>query len=143
MGRIVIACYRPKAGKKEALKRLILDHVATLRSEGLVTERTPITMEAEDGTIVEVFEWVSSAAIRERPHQRRRAQDVGAIHRGLRLHPGLPGPRSRPDVLGVHPDSAGVRHTLPPGARKAAPPPAEAPRKPAAPPARTRRKTRA
>jgi hypothetical protein len=63
MGRIVIACYRPKPGKKAALQSLILDHVATLRAEGLVTEREPITMEAQDGTIVEVFEWVSSAAI--------------------------------------------------------------------------------
>jgi hypothetical protein len=63
MGRIVIACYRPKPGKKEALKRLILDHVATLRSEGLVTDRDPITAEAEDGTIVEVFEWASAEAI--------------------------------------------------------------------------------
>jgi hypothetical protein len=63
MGRIVIACYRPKPGKKEALKRLILDHVATLRREGLVTDREPITAEAEDGTIVEVFEWVSAEAI--------------------------------------------------------------------------------
>jgi hypothetical protein len=63
MGRLVIACYRPKAGKEEALKRLILDHVARLRAEGLVTERQPITMEAADGTVVEVFEWVSSAAI--------------------------------------------------------------------------------
>jgi hypothetical protein len=63
MGRIVIACYRPKPGKGEALKRLIVDHVATLRAQKLVTDRAPITMEARDGTIVEVFEWVSSAAI--------------------------------------------------------------------------------
>jgi hypothetical protein len=63
MGRIVIACYRPKPGKQEALKRLIVDHVATLRAQNLVTDRAPITMEAKDGTIVEVFEWVSSAAI--------------------------------------------------------------------------------
>ena len=63
MGRIVIACYRPKPGKREALRELIVDHVATLRAQNLVTDRTPITMEAKDGTIVEVFEWVSSAAI--------------------------------------------------------------------------------
>jgi hypothetical protein len=67
MSRIVIACYRPKPGKKEALDRLILDHVATLRAEGLVTERTPITMSAQDGTVVEVFEWASSEAI-EKAH---------------------------------------------------------------------------
>jgi quinol monooxygenase YgiN len=63
MGRIVIACYRPKAGKREALRRLILDHVATLRAQGLVTDRAPIIMEAKDGTVVEVFEWASPAAI--------------------------------------------------------------------------------
>jgi quinol monooxygenase YgiN len=63
MGRIVIACYRPRPGKQEALRQLILDHVATLRAQKLVTDRAPIAMEAKDGTIVEVFEWVSRAAI--------------------------------------------------------------------------------
>jgi quinol monooxygenase YgiN len=63
MGRIVIACYRPKPGQQEALRALIRDHVATLRKQKLVTDRAPITMEARDGTIVEVFEWVSKAAI--------------------------------------------------------------------------------
>jgi quinol monooxygenase YgiN len=63
MGRIVIACYRPKAGQAEALRRLVLEHVATLRSLGLVSNRAPITMEAKDGTVVEVFEWASAEAI--------------------------------------------------------------------------------
>jgi len=63
MGRIVIACYRPKAGSGEALRGLMLGHVATLRSVGLVTNRAPITMEAKDGTFVEVFEWASREAI--------------------------------------------------------------------------------
>jgi hypothetical protein len=63
MGRIVIAAYRPKKGQGEALRRLIVDHVPTLRAEGLVTDRAPITMEAQDGTVVEVFEWKSPAAI--------------------------------------------------------------------------------
>lgn len=67
MGRIVIVGYRPKSGKQEALRRLILDHVATLRSERLVTDRVPITMQAQDGTVVEIFEWASSAAI-EKAH---------------------------------------------------------------------------
>lgn len=67
MGRIVIVGYRPKSGQQEALRRLILDHVATLRSERLVTDRVPITMQAQDGTVVEVFEWASSAAI-EKAH---------------------------------------------------------------------------
>lgn len=63
MGRIGIACYRPKAGQTDALRKLMLEHVATLRALGLVTNRAPITMEAKDGTFVEVFEWLSAEAI--------------------------------------------------------------------------------
>lgn len=63
MGRVVIACYRPKPGQQEALRALVGSHVATLRSIDLVTERHPITMEAKDGTLVEVFEWRSVEAI--------------------------------------------------------------------------------
>jgi hypothetical protein len=63
MGRIVIACYRPKAGQRDALRALVAVHVATLRSVGLATDRAPITMESQDGTIVEVFEWASPEAI--------------------------------------------------------------------------------
>ena len=63
MGRIVISCYRPKSGHAEALRTLMLTHVATLRAIGLVTDRAPITMEAKDGTFVEVFEWASREAI--------------------------------------------------------------------------------
>ena len=58
-----MACYRPKPGHQDALRALVADHVATLRSIGLVTERVPITMEAKDGTIVEVFEWRSAESI--------------------------------------------------------------------------------
>ena len=63
MGRIVIACYRPKPGHQDGLRALAREHVVTLRSIGLVTDRTPIVMEAADGTIVEVFEWASAEAI--------------------------------------------------------------------------------
>ena len=63
MGRIVIACYRPKPGKREALRELMADHLPILRSQGLATDRESIAMEAEDGTVVEVFEWKSAEAI--------------------------------------------------------------------------------
>ena len=63
MGRIVISCYRAKAGKEKALRALIVDHVPTLRRIGLVTERAPVLMEAKDGTLIEVFEWASPEAI--------------------------------------------------------------------------------
>jgi quinol monooxygenase YgiN len=63
MGRIAIACYRPKPGQEQALRALVANHVATLRSIGLATDRAPIVMQASDATIVEVFEWASAEAI--------------------------------------------------------------------------------
>ena len=62
-GRIVIAVYKPKEGKAEALQQLMREHLAILKQQALVTDRNSIMMEAEDGTIIEVFEWKSKAAI--------------------------------------------------------------------------------
>ena len=63
MGSISVACYRPKPGCEDALLQLVRDHLPPLRSEGLVTGRAPIVMRAADGTIIEIFEWVSQEAI--------------------------------------------------------------------------------
>ena len=63
MGQIVIVGYKPKRGKAAALRTLVKSHVARLRTEGLVTTRETILMEAADGTLIEVFEWISKAAI--------------------------------------------------------------------------------
>ena len=63
MGIVTIACYRPKAGKEEALRQLMREHVTILQQESLATRRTPIIMRAKDGTVVEVFEWVSEQAV--------------------------------------------------------------------------------
>jgi hypothetical protein len=63
MGRIVIVGYKPKPGKNEALKALMKTHLPILQQQGLATNRKSIIMEAADGTIVEVFEWVSNEAI--------------------------------------------------------------------------------
>ncbi len=63
MGSISVACYKPKPGCADALLQLVRDHLAPLRSEGLVTERASIVMRAKDGTIIEIFEWVSQEAI--------------------------------------------------------------------------------
>jgi hypothetical protein len=68
MGRIVIVAYKPKPGMATELETLVKTHVLLLRSQGLATERESIIMRAEDGTIVEVFEWVSAEAI-ESAHQ--------------------------------------------------------------------------
>lgn len=60
---IVIAAYRPKPGKEAELRALMATHLPTLRAQDLVTDRAPILMTAQDGTILEVFEWRSQAAI--------------------------------------------------------------------------------
>ena len=65
MGQVVIACYKPKPGKAEALKELMKTHLPRLKAEGLVTDRESIIMEAADGTILEVFEWQSAEAIQQ------------------------------------------------------------------------------
>lgn len=63
MGRIVIAAYRPRAGQHEALRALVAEHVPTLRTLRLATSRPVVTLGAADGTILEIFEWVSADAI--------------------------------------------------------------------------------
>src|ERR1051325_5055725 len=67
MGQFVIVAYRPRAGKEAELLELVKTHVPTLQGEGLATDRAPYVMRAKDGTIIEVFEWVSEEAI-ERAH---------------------------------------------------------------------------
>ncbi len=67
MGHISIGCYRPKPGAESELEALAREHVPILRRLGLATERSPIIGRAKDGTIVEVFEWASNAAV-ERAH---------------------------------------------------------------------------
>jgi quinol monooxygenase YgiN len=75
MGRVVVACYRPKPGMKYRLLDLTKSHVSRLRAEGLVTDRNPIAMEPQDGTVVEVFEWASREAI-EQAHSNPQVQEM-------------------------------------------------------------------
>jgi hypothetical protein len=63
MGSISVACYKPRPGCEEALLALVRNHLPPLRAQGLVTDRAPIVMRTGDGTIVEIFEWVSQEAI--------------------------------------------------------------------------------
>ncbi|MBC7889554.1 MAG: hypothetical protein H7Z13_16875 [Ferruginibacter sp.] len=63
--RIVIVGYKPKEGKTTALHQLMREHFATLKNQDLVTDRPSIMMEAQDGTIIEVFEWKSKSAIQQ------------------------------------------------------------------------------
>ena len=63
MGSISVACYKPKLGCEEKLAELVRNHLPPLRAEGLVTDRASIVMRAADGTIIEIFEWLSAEAI--------------------------------------------------------------------------------
>jgi quinol monooxygenase YgiN len=63
MGQVVIVAFRPKEGADGRLLALIRDHVPILRGEGLATDREPVVLKAADGTLVEIFEWVSAQAI--------------------------------------------------------------------------------
>ena len=68
MGRFVIVAYKPKPGKEQRLVKIVKKHIAILRVEKLVTSNSAYIMKAADGTIVEVFEWLSAKAI-ERAHE--------------------------------------------------------------------------
>lgn len=67
MGVIVIAMYRPRPGQDAALQACVRDHLPILRRRGLITDRAPIVMRSENGTILEVFEWLNQEAI-DRAH---------------------------------------------------------------------------
>jgi quinol monooxygenase YgiN len=62
-GVIAVVAYRPKPGKEQELLELVRARVPTLRKEDLATDRVPTIMRSRDGTIVEVSEWKSRAAI--------------------------------------------------------------------------------
>jgi hypothetical protein len=61
---VVMALYRPHAGKDADLRDLIAEHVPALRRAGLITERPTLLLRAGDGTYVEIFEWASAEASR-------------------------------------------------------------------------------
>ncbi|MHA7870942.1 MAG: putative quinol monooxygenase [Hyphococcus sp.] len=63
MGVMVIACYKPKPAKEDALMALLKDHLPALREQGLVGDEPSLCGQAQDGTFVEVFVWKSQAAI--------------------------------------------------------------------------------
>jgi hypothetical protein len=66
---IVIALYRPtKPGGESGLKELIRQQNTTLRVEKLITDRPAILMQAQDGTLIEIFEWLPGAADKAHNH---------------------------------------------------------------------------
>jgi hypothetical protein len=66
---VVIVAYKPHPGKEDALRQLVVSHVPDLAKLGLVTNRPPTIIEAADGIIIEVFEWLSADAIAQAHNQ--------------------------------------------------------------------------
>jgi hypothetical protein len=77
MGRIVIVGYRPKPGHQADLQALVSRHAQVLREQALVSDRPAWLMRAADGTVVEVFEWLSEHSI-ERAHGNAAVQALWA-----------------------------------------------------------------
>jgi quinol monooxygenase YgiN len=68
---VFMALYRPKPGKADELKEILNVHIPTLREEGLITERELLTLQAEDGTIIEIAEWKSTESIDKAHHSEK------------------------------------------------------------------------
>lgn len=63
MGKISIVAFKPKLGQEAELRAVIASRLPLLRSLGLATERTNITMRSASGVIIDVSEWVDEEAI--------------------------------------------------------------------------------
>jgi hypothetical protein len=70
---VVIVAYRPKPGKDADLLQLTREHLTILREEGLATDREAIVCRADDGTIIEVFEWEAGDAAAAHANERVKA----------------------------------------------------------------------
>lgn len=75
MAHTVIAVYRPHEGKAEELLELLKTHLPTLRSEGLATDTESVVLRASDGSLLEIFDWVSGDAM-ESAHTNEKVQGM-------------------------------------------------------------------
>ena len=58
-----VATYKPKPGQEAALMELVERHLPKLRELELATGRESYIGQAQDGTIIEIFEWASMGAV--------------------------------------------------------------------------------
>ena len=61
---IVFVRYKPREGREADLLELVRRHGPVLVENGLVTDRPFIHGRASDGSVLEVFEWISEDASR-------------------------------------------------------------------------------
>ena len=66
--QLYVALYRPHTGQEEALKKLIAQHIPTLRRLELITDRKATLMKSQDGTYVEIAEWLGPDSAEKAHH---------------------------------------------------------------------------
>lgn len=59
---VVVVAYKPRPGMETELLQLTREHLPLLREQGLATTMPETILMADDGTIIEVFEWVPGGA---------------------------------------------------------------------------------
>lgn len=74
-GILAIATYRPKPGKTEAFLDLVKEHQGVLKKYELITNKPGFVAQSQDGTIIEVFEWVGKSEV-ETAHQHPAIQNI-------------------------------------------------------------------
>lgn len=57
--QLAFAMYKPKEGKEEELQEILKLHLPVLKEYGLISEKETYTVRAKDGTMIEIFEWMS------------------------------------------------------------------------------------
>ena len=75
MGRVVFAIYKPFNRKIDALLEIVKQHKPLLLQENLVTSRPFIVLKTKNGSIIEIFEWKSEAAI-EAAHSNKKIMEI-------------------------------------------------------------------
>ena len=57
--QLAFAMYKPNEGKEGDLKEILKEHLPLLREFELISDKETYTIKATDGTIIEIFEWLS------------------------------------------------------------------------------------
>lgn len=60
--KLAFAMYKPNEGKENELKEILKEHLPILKEYGLISAKETYTIRAKDGTIIEIFEWLSEEA---------------------------------------------------------------------------------
>jgi quinol monooxygenase YgiN len=72
---LAIATYKPKPGKADAFLALVKEHQGVLKKYELITDKPGFVAQSQDGTIIEVFEWVGKSAV-DAAHQHPAIQNI-------------------------------------------------------------------